>query len=150
MFVYTDEHAAAMEGDVYRCKMGAIYAWLPLLLFVVGFYILYSEYSIEAIVGAAVFWTASIFTSCICLRTRYIFKESGLIIKTMFSEREIRYLLINEINDRSGIGAIHQTGFIYSTDVVHMQYAKNGHIWMAPVRKQEFLLKLRSRCPLAK
>ena len=137
------------DDNVYRSRMGIGYACCPLFFIVVGICLLSVELSTVSVASAIAFCATGLFFIFICLRTRYIFGENGLTIKTLFTEREIKYSSINWIKDES-LGAVHQMVVPYSSEMVHMQYDRNGHVWVTPVRKQEFISKLRARCPLVR
>jgi hypothetical protein len=138
--------------------MGLPYAGSIALLFILGLLTVYHQdtvgvpgaqgTSVPSLAVAAVLWALAMFLLYACLRTRYTFSESGLQISTLMSKREISYSSITEIRDVSCFTA-HNLA-IFSPDMVHIKYDKNRDTRISPVRKPEFLSKLRMKCPLAR
>ncbi|MDR0778082.1 MAG: PH domain-containing protein [Methanomassiliicoccaceae archaeon] len=136
------------DDDAYRSKMGAFYAGVIIFLFILGGALLVGGIS-KFIGGTVLVWLVALFFLYMWLRARYTFKENGLLIRTSISGREIDYSSIKQIQDLSGLLTVHTMPVLFSSDLIHIKYDKHGDIWISPVRKQEFLSKLRARCPFA-
>jgi hypothetical protein len=138
------------DDNAYRSKMGAFYAVTILFIFMLGIILLLWLPSDPASIAiAAVLWATALFFLFMWSRAKYTLKENGLLIRTTFAEREIEYLSVTQIKDESGHMAYHGMWVVFSTDLILITYDKRGVIWISPVKKQEFLSKLRVRCPLA-
>ena len=139
------------DDNEHRSMMGVFWVCMIVFIFILGAFFVYLDSSMMSI--ACVFlliWAMPVFFICLCFKTKYIFEEDGLLIKTLFTKKKINYSSIEEIKDLKSFFTVHSMLVLFSSDLVYIQYDRRGEIWITPVRKQEFLSKLRSRCPLAR
>jgi hypothetical protein len=85
--------------------------------------------------------------------TKYILGEDSLLIKAPFSENNIRYATILSVKEER-ISRLRTVSFSFefslSRDQIHIEYRKNQTVMIAsivPLRRQEFIEKLRSKIP---
>lgn len=139
------------NGDVYRSKVGAFYIIMILVLIAIGAYLTYFAYSkgdmSSAAISAALTASAPLFLAYIHRRTRYIFREHSLQIRTWMARYDIEYSYITHVEEMSGPFTVHTMPVVFSSDLIMIRYDKRGMVHISPARKEEFLAKLISKLP---
>jgi len=159
-----------MQEELYRSKLSAWYFLIPFILvpFVFILYFLMAvpeEWSLTVPLASSLIILSIWFIVLLCfyVKIRYILRENSLYVKGISTELDIPYSSIKEIKEEYSSFEFFWAHTVLSKDQIRIDFVdmhgrrwfrevlKKGEVireeglFISPVRKEEFLAKLRAR-----